>query len=586
MKTTTRNYIYAISLVLFACTCWGQPSYHGDLFSAPSAVESNKSITRIWNNKAQITYIEDIEYDPFDASTIVSSTAKFVYFDPLENFYKVAEFDNSHWPRITDFEILDDTLYFCGYANVAASSANPYYIGFIGYFCIPRLFDGTDVIHAFTFNQQRLSLLPSDPSYDPSVSDIVYINEPCKLEVYKAGNGIHLICIGGWSHTRNTLFSAGSFVADVVHSFATNDWWYYVHLNSGVEKFCDIAVTDNYVVTVAAKDGYQALYMRVYTKPWQVGLNPADPGRDPSIFDRTHRTPPYQSYYFTWEDDPYQSKVEYPNVIHTNGDTFAVSYFTYAWNDGHEYGAVVKVLDIADMLHLASNSEGGGGVPVIVDPPEAPLAPIGPGDPGTNPDPFPPSPSNTPDTVRFHYNRYIDLQNHDWYTGPIDQVMDWSIRSMVYDSAKRCIVLLERDSYAPGLLSDNFSLDAFRIHSPTAPVERHHLYEPDRPLYSLSGGLNAGEFCLSGNSGPAVGDGLLLGFVRLECNLCVEQYESLPTRYHHGRMDDIVGRPNHFPAFDSRRFLPTAAGIVSAAFSPTVLNVNICIKYIEDLCHP
>ena len=195
---------------------------------AQQDVKSNKSITRAWKNQAQITYIEDIEYDPYDASTIVSSTIKFVYYDPTGTTYTVAEFDNSYWPRITDMEILDDTLYFCGYANIPASSATPNYVGYIGYFCIPQLFDGTGVIHALTFNQQ-----PKDPD-----SPHCYITEPCRLEVFKADNGIHLVCTGGWSNRSDSLVNAGCFVADVAHSFATNDWWYYIHTNKGNVLTC------------------------------------------------------------------------------------------------------------------------------------------------------------------------------------------------------------------------------------------------------------------------------------------------------------------------------------------------------------
>ena len=46
-------------------------------------------------------------------------------------------------------------------------------------------------------------------------------------------------------------------------------------------------------------------------------------------------------------DKQYTITRQLPNIIHTNGDTFALSYLTYAWNERHEYGPTVKVIDIA-----------------------------------------------------------------------------------------------------------------------------------------------------------------------------------------------------------------------------------------------
>lgn len=92
---TKNKFILVLCLIFVSHYSWGQ-AYSGDIFSAYDNVESNRSITRAWRDIAQITYIEDIEYDPYDASSIVSSVAKFVYYDPLESSYKVAEFDNSY----------------------------------------------------------------------------------------------------------------------------------------------------------------------------------------------------------------------------------------------------------------------------------------------------------------------------------------------------------------------------------------------------------------------------------------------------------------------------------------------------------
>ena len=215
MKNLRFNILF-VTLLMPMCAVWGQGVYD-EVLSTPESTEATKSITRAWGDNAQITYIENIEYAPFYPDVINSITAKFVYYDPTENVYKVAEFDNSLWPRVKDMEILEDTLYFCGYANITASSTSPQYIGYIGYFCIPQLFAGTGLIHTLTFNQQPGT--PDSPIY-------WFINNPSKIEVFKVANGIHVICTGGWSTTRDSLFNGGNFIADVVHEFSSGDWWY------------------------------------------------------------------------------------------------------------------------------------------------------------------------------------------------------------------------------------------------------------------------------------------------------------------------------------------------------------------------
>ena len=250
-----KSNVLLVALLMPMCAVWGQGVYD-EVLSAPESTATTKSITRAWKDNVQITCIEDIEYDPYYAGVILSSTAKFVYYDPTENEYRVAEFDNSLWPRVKDMEILEDTLYFCGYANAAASSTSPYYIGYIGYFCIPQLFDGTDNIHVLTFNQLN--------RYPITADDYIYINEPCKIEIFKVTNGIHVICTGGWSTSRGSLCSGGQFVADVVHEFSTGDWWYYIHRGDGTEIFSDVAVTNNNVMTdkipPTATEGFNAAF--------------------------------------------------------------------------------------------------------------------------------------------------------------------------------------------------------------------------------------------------------------------------------------------------------------------------------------
>lgn len=96
MKNLRFNILF-VTLLMPMCAVWGQGVYD-EVLSTPESTEATKSITRAWGDNAQITYIENIEYAPFYPDVINSISAKFVYYDPTENEYKVAEFDNSLWP--------------------------------------------------------------------------------------------------------------------------------------------------------------------------------------------------------------------------------------------------------------------------------------------------------------------------------------------------------------------------------------------------------------------------------------------------------------------------------------------------------
>ena len=578
MKALTFSLLLIALLVLSPGEVWGQGTYEG-VWSAPHNTETTRSITRAWGNKAQITFIQDIEYDPYYANVILNSTAKFVFSDPNEDLYRVAKFDNSYWPRVNDFEIVGDTLYFCGYANTTASSASPEYLGFIGYFDIPRLFSGTDVIHVLTFNQQTLTLGGIQ----------CHLNSPAKIEVFNVDNGTHIVCTGGWDTTSSTRSAAGNFIADVVHDDSTGNWWYYVHLDFGNEVYSDVAVTDNYVMTIAPKATLRCFYLRVFTKPQSVHFHPSDEGRDPSIFDTWHRTPPYQSYNFMWTDNVESGdgchhclKIRYPLLIHTNGDTVALSYLTYAWNDRHIYGPTVKVIDIADMLNVP-HMPSGGVVPVDpnngsgggIGPDPDPLTPIAPTLPVLDPALIVVPPAS--DTVKLYYNRIVDLQDTSQSPQPIDANAQWSVHGLVYDSVSRCVLVLHHQSYASGYYDSAYAIDAFPIDYPANPIRRYHLTDPNRPLHSLSDGLSSDYFCISGN--PSTTDqNLLFGSIKTSHYNCVLDTLSIPTQHHRGYIDDIINRINHSPHFGMLRIPPTRMGRWNAAFNAIVQSVTI-IKY-------
>ena len=83
-------------------------------------VVTTNSITRTWRDMGQIIYTENTTNDTF-------SHPQFIYVSPEPSSIKVANFltvpENA---RITDFEILEDTVYFCGYIRNVRFSRSLY----------------------------------------------------------------------------------------------------------------------------------------------------------------------------------------------------------------------------------------------------------------------------------------------------------------------------------------------------------------------------------------------------------------------------------------------------------------------------
>ena len=73
---------------------------------------------------------------------------------------------------VTDMEILDDTLFFCGYRIHDSAGYQPQ-TGLIGYFSIPDMFGGNDDFHILQFNQYPMpssALITTDPPATAPIS--------------------------------------------------------------------------------------------------------------------------------------------------------------------------------------------------------------------------------------------------------------------------------------------------------------------------------------------------------------------------------------------------------------------------------
>ena len=135
---------------------------------------------------------------------------------------------------VTDFEILNDTVFFCGY-NLNG--------GYVGSFDINLYFSGAGPI--------SFALLEN-------INGTALFDHATKIDVYEGKWGTEMAVIGDISNSYG--------IADV---FWTSSWhmlYYYIE-PSGVEVFEDVAVTDHYVVAVENK-GYPhgSHYMRIFNR--------------------------------------------------------------------------------------------------------------------------------------------------------------------------------------------------------------------------------------------------------------------------------------------------------------------------------
>ena len=457
---------------------------------ATQDLRTTNSITRNWKDVAQITYSEYLETDPANPSQTISN-AKFIYSEYGKDTVLVANaFPSSNSFRVTDMEVQEDTAYFCGYIVSGSSD-----IGCIGYFCIPDLFGGRDSFHLQRFRQQFFRSTVSFP--EGSLSGYFQIARPSRMEVYKVDKGIHIICVGSyqWSSAICT------FVADIAHSFVPDEWWYYIHYNDWMWNLYDVAVTDNYVITVEKKTSTSALQFKTYKKPWSVGRPSSDGASDPQMFNHGGMDP-IESVVHGWTENTVYEEAENmgePRLIHTCADSVALAYITGTNYSGYPYGATVKHFDIDDMIRSASlrplphaNPNTGTGshtFPVVPTTQDISLVAEG-FVPDGNIVPVP-NPNNTNMIVHVPYNRMVNI-NRD--TFPINSC--YGIKEIAYDRAKRRVLLLEARLYPSSLEITENVVDAFYINDTVAPVTRY--WVEAKSVFSIDTLTRPCEYCISG----------------------------------------------------------------------------------------
>ena len=243
---------------------------------------------------------------------------------------KKLEIDPSY--NVNDFKIVGkDYVYFCG-EHIQNNDS----YGFIGFFELQELLQG--------------NMNADIKIQDNFVQNVVFANVDKianldKMEVFFESSKFHLVAIGSTSNSASCIFE---MITDVVGDI--NGAWKFGITNCTSEKMNDIAVTDNYVVTVGTCYSQSYSTIRRYLKQ--------------SIFSGTID---YNIAYL-YPPNENASATEYladdmDNILITpiQGDTIAIASYWYnsANQTPHLNGVLIRIYDMSSApapLMLASLS--------------------------------------------------------------------------------------------------------------------------------------------------------------------------------------------------------------------------------------
>ena len=253
------------------------------------------------------------------------SRQSFIFIDRPSG--QVWEAQSPYGIEVTDMEIYDECLYFCGHLT---SMTN---MNIVGFFKINDLF----------FGSQQVTILPIPYSPVDTVDGVLIPGEMVlsKLEVYKVpGSSIgetHIYMIGdvAFNSTETTDYSC---LFDMMY---LGGWSYDMAIEPDrVYYFNDLTVTDNFLLVVGNKHGGTGEYLHGYYLP---------PTPSPHTFYNTLYVGggSYIQYWYTnaWEYHP-KSK---PIIETLTGDAFATACYG-KWQDNpgvivswySTYGTIVK----------------------------------------------------------------------------------------------------------------------------------------------------------------------------------------------------------------------------------------------------
>ncbi len=194
--------------------------------------------------------------------------------------------------KVTDMEILNDTLYYCGNQNM--------YWSILNFFPIQQFYTGT-------VNVKRWRVTPT----------MMFL--PKKLEVFRVAGGVHAVVVGDIV----TAVRTDSYIADFWRADISPMWDVSYLYTDDKECYDDIAVTANYVVASAQVCQSNEIILRVLDKPTYIsvvaGLQMSD---DIFVNCSVPAVCEYTTFHYNGTDQkkPGQHGVFPISITHTVGD--------------------------------------------------------------------------------------------------------------------------------------------------------------------------------------------------------------------------------------------------------------------------
>lgn len=279
-----------MAVMLFSLPANAQ--FESIMAEANPVYSQDSGIVRYWKNNIFISCNKD-------------SQKGRVVFSMIENNNPVitVAYDNAQFDRVTDIQILDDYLYFCG--SVVGNFINS---SIIGRFDIPGMFGGLITYELF---------------------DVGHPLDLQKMVVYDSQNP-HIVAIGNMlTNNRKEGVLVECYYDNASQSYTGLN--YYYPIGTSFPSFEDIVLTDSYVVVVADY-GNLCLY-RCPLNDIRMGITGTE------------------YHYYTQYNEPMES------VVATNlfNDNIATSCFAYD-RAASEWSNNVRVFDINSMLMVNSQA--------------------------------------------------------------------------------------------------------------------------------------------------------------------------------------------------------------------------------------
>ena len=289
---------------LMMCAFWGL-SVQAQTMTAVCDQTSTNSITRRYGENI-VVYNRNQDSSVFNVITVIDGEFADLY---------TIELDTSVW--VNDFEMLGDELYFCG----------THRINIIG--------DKKVCIGKITFESDWQTTNQTVTFYDdPILCSYADMTDALRIVAYSVMGVKHIFFVADAVISTNQMPTRG-IVELVIPAESTIIWNAYFSTD-GVEYFNDIVVTDNYVITVAKKNGSSGIYMRRFNRHGNI--------QDTSAVIRQMNT--------LWIADMDCHSLTDPYITRTENDKVGIAF--YGDHEG-DRGLIIESINFAGTPTVTKN---------------------------------------------------------------------------------------------------------------------------------------------------------------------------------------------------------------------------------------